>query len=508
MHEADPRRWLMLATVLSATFMSGFDANAVNVALPSLHRELHAGPAALELVVGGYLFTYATLLTTSGRLGDVFGHRRLFLAGMAGFAATSLLCGLAQSSTQLVVARMLQGVTAAAMVPQVIAIVTATFPARDRARAFSWLGVVIGVSGVCGQTLGGLLVDASLFGWTWRPIFFVNLPVGALTLILAARLIPATGPGERRTTLDPVGTVAISGSLALALVPLSIGRQENWPVWSWVCLGAAVPALAGALCWERRQSAPLVDLALFRRRSLRIGLLMYVAFMASFTSMTFALALLVQTGLGLRPLAAGLTFAPFAVLAMVAALLSGRVVAWLGRRALTAGALLSSLGMLGLGLELTILRGDVTALWLQAPLSLIGLGNGLMLPLFVGVTMSDVHPRETGSVSGLLTTTQQFSGALGLAAVGAVFFAVLGDRGDAGAYSSATAAVVWIGLALFLCLAGLTLATRSPASVTTGADEPAGVSGQDVGVAGPVQRAPAGEAMAGELVEVVQHPRP
>ncbi|WP_261559449.1 MFS transporter [Frankia tisae] len=317
MDENDPRRWPMLATLLSATFMPGFDANAVNVALPSLHRELGAGSAALELVIGGYLFTYASFLITSGRLGDIFGHRRLFMTGMAGFAVTSLLCGLAQSPTQLVVARLLQGATAAAM------------------------------------------------------------------------------------------------------VPLSIGRQKGWPVWAWACLIAAVPTLALALGWERRQAAPLVNLALFQRRSLGIGLLMYVAFMSFFVSMTFALSLLLQSGLGLSPLAGGLTFVPFALLAMVAAPLSEKITARLGQRALTVGALLSSLGMFGLGLEMVVLHGDITAAWMQLPLCVIGLGNGLMLPLFVGVTMSDVKPAEAGSASGLLTTTQQFSGALGLAVMGA-----------------------------------------------------------------------------------------
>jgi EmrB/QacA subfamily drug resistance transporter len=457
MNESDPRRWLMLATLLSATFMSGFDANAVNVALPSLHRELGAGSAALELVIGGYLFTYASFLITSGRLGDIFGHRRLFMAGMAGFAVTSLLCGLAQSSSQLVVARLLQGATAAAMVPQVIALIAATFPAKDRARAFSWLGVVIGVAGVCGQVLGGVLLDANLFGWTWRPIFFVNVPIGAVTLVLAARLIPSVGPSAQRPKLDPGGAVLISGALALALVPLSIGRQEGWPAWAWACLAAAVPALALALWWERRQTAPLVNLALFRRRSLNIGLLMYVAFMSFFVSMTFALSLLLQSGLGLSPLRAGLTFAPFALLAMVAALFSQKVTALLGQRALTVGALLSSLGMFGLGLEMVVLHGGITAWWMQLPLCVIGLGNGLMLPLFVGVTMSDVRPTEAGSASGLLTTTQQFSGALGLAAMGAVFFAVLGSRTSADGYASSAASVMWIGMGLLLVLAALTL---------------------------------------------------
>ena len=461
MSDSPTRPWLMLGTVLSATFMSGFDANAVYVALPSLHREFHAGAAELELVVAGYLVSFAALLVTCGRLGDLLGHRRLFLAGLAGFALTSLLCGLARSPIELVVGRFLQGATAAAMVPQVIAMISTVFPEKDRPRAFSWLGVVIGIGGICGQVLGGLLVGADLFGWTWRPIFFVNVPIGVIALIMARQLIPRGEPTQRSALqlarFDPVGVIAVTGALALALIPLSVGQQEDWSAWTWACLAASVPVLALALVWERRQAMPLVDFRLFRRRSLNVGLLMYVAFMSFFVSMTFALSLLLQTGLRLSPLKAGLTFAPFAALAMVAALASPAVKARLGQRGLTLGAIISCLGMLGLGLEMQFLGGDINALWMQLPLCVVGIGNGLMLPLFLSVAMSGVRPQEAGSVSGLLTTVQQFSGALGLAGIGAVFFALLGTGTSAARYSAAAESVMWIGMALLAALALLTL---------------------------------------------------
>jgi MFS family permease len=269
-HMVDPRRWRALPVILAATFLYGFDLNVVNIALASLQRDLHAGSAALELVVGGYAFTYAAGLVTGGRLGDLFGYRRMFTAGMASFAIASLLCGLAQSPGELVGARLLQGLAAAVMVPQVLAMITALFPGEERPRALAWFGVTAGVSGLCGQVLGGLLLSANVLGLSWRAIFFLNVPIGALVLVLASRLVPkvATPAGTR---MDPCGVAGISAALALALAPLSLGQQEGWPAWTWACLAASLPVMAAALAWEqrldRRGGQPLIDLSLFGRRS-------------------------------------------------------------------------------------------------------------------------------------------------------------------------------------------------------------------------------------------------
>src|SRR5579871_870319 len=207
------RRWLALPIILSATFMYGFDFNATNVALPTLQHELHAGAAALELVTGGYAFSYAAGLVTGGRLGDLLGYRRMFATGMAAFTIASLLCGLAQNPAELIGARLAQGLAAAVMVPQVLAMITAVFPAPERPRALAWFGVTAGVSGLCGQVVGGLLLSANVLGLGWRAIFLLNIPVGAFVLVLAARLLPAvTTP--RRARLDPIGTVGVSAGLA------------------------------------------------------------------------------------------------------------------------------------------------------------------------------------------------------------------------------------------------------------------------------------------------------
>src|ERR1700760_1992764 len=253
--ETAPRRWLMLPVVLLAMFMAGFDLWVVNVAAPSLQRDLHVSDAALELIVGGYAFMYATGMVTGGRLGDLLGYRRMFMIGVASFAIASLLCGLAQSAGELVVFRLLQGLTGAAMVPQILALITATFPVHERSRALSWFGVTIGLAFVSGQILGGLLLQANVLGLGWRAIFLVNVPVGAAALIAAALVVPHAR-GHRRPRLDPPGAAGVSASVALALVPLTLGHDEGWPVWTWVCLAACVPVFAFTLAWERRLHPP------------------------------------------------------------------------------------------------------------------------------------------------------------------------------------------------------------------------------------------------------------
>jgi EmrB/QacA subfamily drug resistance transporter len=466
----DPRRWLMLPIILVATFMSGFDVNVVNVALTTLQHDLHAGPVALQLVVGGYAFTYAAFLVTGGRLGDWFGYRKLFLLGMTAFTIASLLCGLAQSPGELVAARLLQGLTAAAMVPQVIALITASFPVGERPRALSWLGVVMGLGGICGQVLGGVLLDVNAFGLTWRPIFLVNVPIGLITVTLGASLIPhraaAAAARGGRPRLDLVGAAGISVALAFALIPLILGRQEGWPGWAWVLLAASVPTMAASLWWERRLATlggePLVDLRLFRTPGLAVGLTINFAFMAILVSMMFVLSILLQTGLGLSPLRGGLPFAPFGLLAMVTSIASRRLVPKLGTRVLTLGGLVSTVAMLILAIEMRVLGDDFGALWLQLPLCVMGVGNGLMLPMLVGAVLTGVRPAQAGAVSGVLTATQQFAGAVGVAAIGTLFFAFLGATPSRSGYVSAANDAILIDLGLLVALVALTFLLPRP----------------------------------------------
>ncbi|WP_406635641.1 MFS transporter [Amycolatopsis sp. WGS_07] len=461
------RRPLLLPVVLAAMFMYGFDLNVVNVAVPSLHRDLNAGEAALELVVGGYAFAYAAGLVTGGRLGDLFGYRRMFLSGMGAFTVASVLCGLAQSPGQLVGARLLQGLTAAMMVPQILAVITSSFAAAERPKALAWFGVTAAVSGVFGQVLGGLLLSADVLGLGWRVIFLLNAPVGIVVLLLAARVLPRAATG-RTAGLDPVGVLGVSGSLALALVPLVLGRGAGWPWWCWAMLASSVPAVLLSLVHERRLlargGAPLLDLSLFQVRGFRAGLAISAAFMASFAGSIFVVSLLLQNGLGLGAFEAGLTFAPMALAGVVAPLAGKRLIAAYGpARTILLGCAADLAALAGLAVLCHLRGGAIGSSWLAIVLALLGLGNSLILPALLGATLSEVDSRRAGIASGTLNTAQQFAGSAGLAVIGTIFFAVLGDRPSGVAqYASATEVAAWLCAVLVVAMAALTaLLTRN-----------------------------------------------
>lgn len=477
---------LLLPVILAASFMYGFDLNVVNVALPSLQHELHASPTALELVVAGYTFTYAAGLVTGGRLGDLFGYRRMFLSGMTGFTLASVLCGLAQTPGELVAARLLQGLAAAAMVPQVLALITTVFPGEQRTRALAGYGITAALSGVCGQVLGGLLLVADAFGWGWRVIFLLNLPVGLIVIAMAARVLPPRDPSRPRPGFDPVGVLAVSGSLALALVPLVLGRTQGWPAWTWIMLALSAPALLLSLAHEQRFArtgrTPLLDLSLFGSQSFRTGLGISSAFMAWFISSVFVLSLLLQDGLRLSPLRAGLSFAPMALLGIAAALLGRKVITRYGpARTIQAGCAIYAAATLLLALVLQTQHAHASLAWLIPGLALMGLGGVLILPAMIGATLTDVMPTQAGVASGTLNTIQQFAGTAGLAAIGTIYFTRLGTHPDPTSYAAGTEIALWIGLALILVMAALTTRLKhnqppAPASSSVPAPAAAGVT--------------------------------
>ena len=455
--QPDSRRWLMLPVVLLAMFMAGFDIWVVNVAAPSLQRDLHVSDAALQLIVGGYAFMYASGMVTGGRLGDLVGYRRMFMIGVASFAVASLLCGLAQSPAELVGARLLQGLTGAAMVPQVLALITATFPAPERSRALAWFGVTMGLAFVSGQILGGLLLQANVLGLGWRAIFLVNVPVGAVALIAAALVVPHAR-GHRRPRLDPAGAVGVSASVALALVPLTLGHDEGWPAWTWVSLAAYVPVFVLTLAWERRLTrrggGPLLNLPLFRDRAFSAGTALNFALVFFFGSFMFVLTLLLQAGLGQSPLRAGLEAGPLALTFTTMSILGPRLAARLGPWSITIGAGLDVLGTIGLVLTGLRYGGHLTGWDLAPATAVIGLGQGMALPSLIGAALSNVPPERAGAAAGILTTAQQFGVASGVAVIGAVFYTRFGSTPASSV--SAMALAMAINAVIVLVAAGLT----------------------------------------------------
>ncbi|MGW3203572.1 MFS transporter [Streptomyces sp. NPDC001135] len=423
---------LGLFTVLLAAALPLVDFFIVNVALPAIGADLAAGEAVLELVVAGYGVAYAVLLVLGGRLGDLFGRRRLFLGGMAAFGLTSLACGLAPDAWSLVAARVAQGASAAAMLPQVLATIQATTHGARRAKAMSLYGATAGLSMVAGQILGGVLVAADVAGTGWRSVFLVNVPVVVLGLVLAVRVVPETR-SQHPEPVDGPGTLLLAVSLLTLLAPLTEGRAAGWPLWTWLSL-AAFPFAAGAF-WavERRADragrTPLVPPSLLALASLRRGLVLMVPFSIGFSGFMFVIALALQQGARLGPVPAGLALAPMAVAFLCVSLAGPRLVGRYGSRVVTAGSVVQGVGVL-----LIVLaawrdwpRLDIGSLLPGAAVA--GAGQALQLPNVMRLVMSEVPPARAGVGSGVMVTTQQSALALGVATLGTLFLTLSASLG-------------------------------------------------------------------------------
>nr|WP_232110066.1 MFS transporter [Streptomyces buecherae] len=415
---------LGLFTVLLGAALPLIDFFIVNVALPAMDHDLHAGPAVLELVVAGYGVAYAVLLVLGGRLGDMFGRRRLFIAGMAAFGITSLACGLAPSAWSLVAARVAQGAAAAFMLPQVLATIHATTAGQRRARAIGLYGATAGLSMVAGQILGGVLVAADLWGTGWRMVFLVNVPVALIGLALAVRTVPETR-SDRPTTVDIPGTLLLALSLITLLLPLTEGRAAGWPLWTWLLLGSFPVVAAVFYAVERRADrageVPLVPPSLFALPGLSRGLVLVVPFSIGFGGFMFVIAVALQQGMDYGPVAAGLALVPMAVAFFAVSLAGPRLVGRYGSRVITVGALIQGLGI-GVFL-LTVARGwpDTGIPALAPGLVLAGVGQALQLPVLFRIVLADVPSDRAGVGSGVMVTTQQSALALGVATLGTLF---------------------------------------------------------------------------------------
>jgi EmrB/QacA subfamily drug resistance transporter len=458
-----PRRWLTLAVVLTAAFLGTLDFFIINLALPSMQADLHATFAQIQLVIAGYGLAYAVCLITGGRLGDIFGRKRVFLIGVAGFTFSSVLCGLAPRPELLIAFRVLQGLAGALMFPQVLSIIQITFPPHERGRAFALYGVVSGAASFSGIVLGGLLVQANVFGLGWRPIFLVNLPVGLLTLLAGWRFAPESrSPKARR--LDLGGVVVVSVALMLLVYPLVEGPDAGWPWWAFVCLAAAPAVLAGFVLYERRVQAvggsPLVELGLFRSRAFTFGVVTSMAFCCGLSAFFLTVTLFLQRGLGAAPTVASLAFAPFAIGYLASSAAAVRLGRRLGNGIIHLGAAVMTAALVGV-IVLTNVRGPALSVMELMPVLLVyGLGQGLVFPTLITATLSGVPSADAGSASGLLTTFQQVAFAMGVAIIGGVFAAALGPNGKPDAYAGALGTALLCNI--FLLALTFVLAFRLP----------------------------------------------
>jgi MFS family permease len=424
------RRWWVLAIVVAAQFMFGVDAFIVNVAIPTISIELHASPAQIEAVIAVYLIAYATLVVTGGRLGDIYGTRNVFLIGVLGFTATSLWCGLAQSGSELIVARLAQGATAALMVPQVLATLHLLFSDQSRGRAFGIYGIVLGLAGAAGFLLGGLLVTLDLAGLGWRAVFFVNVPFGLIIILAALRIMPSV-PRRAGTRLDIPGAMVLFAGLLCLIGPLLFGHEVQWAPWVWLVMAMGVVILAIFPRFERMIAShggmPLIDLALLSDAAFMRGL--YAAFCFFFANLSFYLimTMFMQKALHVPPLQAGMVFLPLTLTFVIASRHSAARARHRGTRVLIEGCVIQIASLAVLALLVTSVEVPAAAL-LALVLAMFGYGQGLVMAPLSSAVLSSVRPSSAGSGAGMYGTTAQIANAAGVAVIGAVFFAIEAAR--------------------------------------------------------------------------------
>jgi MFS family permease len=412
----------LLVVLLLGQFMANIDTAIVNIAAPSIQSELHASDGQLDLVVSGYILAYAVLLVTGARLGDTHGYRRMFLLGLAGFVLTSLTCGVAREPVVLIVARLLQGATSALTVPQVLSGIQLHFSEQSRARAIGYYTLALSGGAIVGQILGGLLVSADILGSGWRPVFLINVPIGIVLLLAGLHFLPSDAPMRPRA-LDLRGVLALSVAVSLAVVPLVLGRDQAWPLWSWVCLVASVPAFAWFVLTERRLAArggrPLVSLGMVARPPVRWALTAHGLTTLTYLALLFVLAMYLQHGLGQSPARAGL-----AMVSWVAAFgIAGPVFPHLPARAqrfmpLT-GCLVLTVGYAAVSVSASL--GVQDGALLLVLLGFGGLGLGVSSNSLISHLTSVVPTRYAPDLSGVISTNAQLAGAIGVAVFGTFY---------------------------------------------------------------------------------------
>jgi MFS family permease len=455
------RRWSVLAIVVAAQFMFGVDAFIVNVAIPTIAAELHASPAQVESVIAIYLIAYASLIVTGGRLGDIYGTKPVFLTGVFGFTVTSLWCALAQSGAELIAARLAQGATAALMVPQVLATLHLLFSDHLRSRAFAIYGVVLGLAGAAGFLLGGALVTLDIAGVGWRAVFLVNVPFG-LAIIAAASVIMPSVPRRAGTRLDVSGAIVLFTGLLCLIGPLLFGHDAHWAPWLWLVMTAGVVIIAAFLRLEHAVASgggmPLVDLALLADKAFMRGL--GAAFCFFFANLSFYLIMTIfmQKALGIPPLDAGMVFVPLTLTFVFASRYAGVRAKHRGTLVLIEGCAIQIAGLAALALTIAVKTPGAPMIALV--LAIFGFGQGLVMAPLSSVVLSTVKPAAAGAGSGLYGTTAQVANAAGVAAIGAVFFAI---EAHASSQIAMFAALAIFATSIIACVALLSWMRRMPA---------------------------------------------
>lgn len=418
---------LALLVVLCAAFMDLLDVTIVTVAAPDIAADLGASQAQLQWMLAAYVLALGSGLISGGRLGDGYGRRRVFLISLAAFALTSGACALAPSAQSLIALRALQGLSGGFMVPQVLGIIRTSFAPAAMVKAFGAYGAVQGMASVAGPLLGGALVDGDVWGLGWRTIFWINVPVAAMALILGIRFLPES-QAPARSRLDVTGAFLAAAGVVLVLLPLVQGRDWGWPLWGWGLFGAGLVVLAGFLTYERKLARaggqPVMDPALLSMRSFGAGLAAAVFFFGGLASFFLVLSIYLQLGTGRSAWETGLVILPYALGSMITSGAGVALAAKAGRALIIAGSLILAVSQ-GL-LWWLVGDGDTPGYWPLAGVMFVGgLGLGLGAPILVSVVLAAVPGRQAGAAGGVLSTLNQIGGAIGIAVLATVFFNAL-----------------------------------------------------------------------------------
>ncbi|WP_405497188.1 MFS transporter [Streptomyces sp. NBC_00096] len=445
-----PKRWAAAFVMILAALLDMIDGSIVNTALPSIGKGLGATPAELQWTVSAYMLGFAAALIIAGHLGDRYGRKELFMTGVVAFAAASLASALAGSAEVLVASRGVQGVAAAILMPQILASFRTMFDGEERGKVFALYGAIAGISTAVGVLLGGVLTDWNLFGWGWRTVFAVNLPLAALVLILGAKWIPGSRDRSFTGRIDLVGNAVLAAAMIAIVLPLVQGRSNGWPLWGWICLAAGVLTVIAIAVVESRRGIehPLLPTGLFRKPAFSAGLLIQLLFYGGMSGFMLVFTIWLQTGQGYTPAEAGLLMIAFSSGSILAAPAVDPLVAKLGRTVLIIGALVMAGGLFWVRQTVGDSAEFHTGAWPLVPgLLLAGVGLIFLIIPLVNTTLSTVPAHLAGGASGILSTAQQFGGALGVAVIGNVFF----SHADKGLTGAITHAGPWATAAYLLC---------------------------------------------------------
>jgi EmrB/QacA subfamily drug resistance transporter len=457
----NPLRWFVFAVVIAANIMDLMDATIVNVAGPSIRSALGGSTSTLQWLPAGYTLAFAVFLITGARLGDMFGRRRLFLIGSAGFTLMSAACAFAPSPAMLISFRVLQGAFGALMIPQGFGMLKEVFDEEEMTKVFGAFGPMMGLSVLAAPILAGALIEANLWGIGWRLVFLINVPIGIAAFVGAVRVLPRTvaHPGIR---LDMVGMVLIGVALTATIYPLIQGRADGWPAWTFVSLAVGAVLLGAFVLWERRRLRdPLIDPRLLANRTYTSGILVALAFFGAFGGLLLCVSLFAQLGEHFSPIHAGLT-----LMAMVVGMIAGMgagfaLVGRLGRHLLHLGVAFTVAGTVALALTVTGAR-TASTLDLAPGLFVIGFGAGASIGQLFDFVLAGVGMDEVGSASGVLEAVQQLSSATGVAVLGTIFFSAF----EGHLPTHALAITAWACLvplaATFLLLFKLPMHAREP----------------------------------------------